>query len=650
MVSYTYTIDTETTLIRPGVQFPEMVLFQWKGEEPEGLPTVWHATYDSREIYLKVLGNLDGGRRFQGHNIAFDMGVIAARFPDLLPLIFQAYENGQISCTIIREKLLAIAKGKRLPTWDLGFLSRRYPGVRVADKENPWRLRFGELMHTPLEAFPPEALEYARGDVITQKGLYNAQTDAASVWHFQHGGDVLADEGRQCSAAWWLALTAAWGVHTNVGAARKYYEAKAAELEASREELISLGLVRKDGTRNTKLAAELMRAACIEADIEIPLTDGGKVSLSEDSISLVHNPVLTKYAEFGTATTLLSRIQRLFHGDRTPIQPRFDSLLVTGRTSCSQGDTKSEPVPAYGFQLQNPPREPGMRECFVPRPGRWFLAADWSGGELRTWASVCLWLFGVSRMAEVLLAGRDPHVDLGARLRGQSPEWGDAVYRGDLGPEAKKAFKKTERQIAKVGNFGYQGGMGPRTLVVQARAQYGLTLSLEQSTELRDAWRQNWPEHEPYFTHINELVENSGLLRQLKSGRFRGDCTYCQGANSYFQGLLADVAKHAGFRLSKACYVDTRAHLYGSRIWNFAHDEFLFEIPADPYIATVIASEVRSIMVGTSELWMPELTGAHDVEISLMSTAWSKNAEHRIAKTGRYQGCLIPWEWSTDEG
>lgn len=662
-------LDTETPLIRPGMQAPPLVILQWMQAMDTG---ILHARFNRRDLLEKLYRWLDPGNTtiIQGHNIAFDMSVLCAEFPELFPLVFASYEAGKIRCTIVREKLLNIAEGKTAFSYALDDTCAKYPGVPVPNKQNPWRMRFGELLGTPVENFPEDALTYATGDIDSQWSLYLAQTRRAERFNGSNGtvettfepggyaeGGVLTDQCRQSAADFWLKLMAAWGVHTDQKAVREYYDRKRAEIDQNRAELVSAGLVRPDGTRNTKAAQARMVQVCEAKGLDLRMTAGGTrgkpaPEMSEDAISLVGDSLLTKYAEFGSTTTLLSRIERLFHGGRYPIQPRYDSLLVTGRTSCSQGDTKADPPPAYGFQLQNPPTEPGVRDCFVPRPGRWFLFADWSGVELRTWASVCLWSLGFSRLAEVLRAGRDPHADLGSRLAGKPAEYGDAVMHGVYGPQVKQAFKKKERQTAKIGNFGFPGGMGPDALVEQARALYGVILTPEEAHNLRDAWRQNWPEAPEYFRWINALLGggDSCTIRQFKSHRYRGDCGYCQAANSFFQGLAADVAKDAGFQLAKACYVEPRRALYGSRLWNFAHDEFMFEIPANPHLATVIAEEVRSIMVGASERWMPELSGAHEVSISLCASRWIKAAEPRYAESGRFKGCLIPWEWTTEEG
>lgn len=639
-------LDSETCLIRPGLQAPPAVCFQFKTST--NVESIVHARLE-RDRLRAMLSEFLSEWTITGHNAAYDLCIVASEFPELFPAIFDAYESGRILCSLQRERLLDIAEGVDRRVYDLGSVASRYRNVPPADKNDPWRLRYGELLGIPVAEWPSEAVSYAIGDVRTQYAVHNEQSARAA----RLGPDYLQDEGRQAAADFWLKLCSSWGVHTDLNAVRVYELRERAALEAERENLIREGLVRADktGTRNMKLAQTIMEQACIRAGLEVPTTATGAVSLDADSIALTGDELLESFQRYGAAKGVLSRIERLKFGERYPIQPRYTCLNKTGRTSCSQGDTDDENPSSYGFQLQNPPRVEGCRECFVPRPGRWFVFCDYSGMELRTWAFACLRLVGHSRLAEVLNSGKDPHTDLGAGLKGWSYGYAEAVYRGDHGKELRKGFKDHERQTAKIANFGYPGGMGPTTLVVQARAQYGVRITPDEAKELRDAWRNNWPESWDYFAFINQLLQGGErtTLQHLLSNRYRGGAAYCEAANSFFQGLAADIAKHAGFRIARECYAVHGSPLYGCRIWNFAHDEFMLEVPADPYRATLAADRLRFLMLDTARQWMPELEAGIDAEATI-ALRWSKSAETKYAQSGPYRGCMIPSEWDSATG
>jgi DNA polymerase I-like protein with 3'-5' exonuclease and polymerase domains len=294
-----------------------------------------------------------------------------------------------------------------------------------------------------------------------------------------------------------------------------------------------------------------------------------------------------QYAEYTHLTGLLAKdIAALKQGE---IHARVNSLLETGRTSCG-GSAEDG-----GYNIQNPARTGGVRECFVPRSGYLLVDADFDGLELRTMAQVCLQLLGESKMAEALNAGLDPHLMLAAQLNDETYEAAKARY---------EAGDKEARQFSKIGNFGFAGGMGVSTFV-QFAANNGVALDEAKARAIKDAWIQTWPEFLRYFQRIAAMTQ-AGLcqIEQLYSRRWRGGCSYSQAGNTMFQGLGADAAKAAGWAITKACYLPGSV-LYGSRVVNFVHDEFLVEVPKDT--AAECAAEVGRLMVEAANVWMPDV-------------------------------------------
>ena len=92
-------------------------------------------------------------------NGPYDMGCAAAAEPSLLRAIFEAYRDGRISDVLIRQALIDIGRGCFLIDANgIGF--KRYSlagcvesnlGVKL-EKENTWRLRYGELDGVPFTA------------------------------------------------------------------------------------------------------------------------------------------------------------------------------------------------------------------------------------------------------------------------------------------------------------------------------------------------------------------------------------------------------------------------------------------------------------------------------------------------------------------
>lgn len=107
------------------------------------------------------------------------------------------------------------------------------------------------------------------------------------------------------------------------------------------------------------------------------------------------------------------------------------------------------------------------------------------------------------------------------------------------------------------------------------------------------------------------------------TGRVRGRVGYSQSKNTPFQGLAADGAKLALWRL----------YLAGYRTVAFIHDEMLIELPSTAD-HTESARQIEQILCEA----MGELTG--DVPIACeyaLADRWSKNAEKVVDSDGRLQ-------------
>jgi hypothetical protein len=597
-------IDTETELITPGNLAPRIVcLTVAEGEHAE----IFHHT----EAYPVLRELLESDRVLVGHNVAYDFAVIARAWPDLMRLIFHAYACDRITDTQLREKLQhlglgvyrgydTVEGGRKKLTYHLADLVQRRLGIHL-EKEDTWRLRYGELRDVPLARWPADAVSYAIDDALS----------TWAVWQHQESDrtDLLVDQYRQARAAWWLHLMACWGLTTDAPAVNALAQQYQEEYNAIEKTLQGAGLVRADGTRDTKAAKARMLEVCADP----PLTPTGQPKLDRDSCEATGDPDLMAYAEIsGLKKKLGTDIELLRRGI---IQPRFD-FLETGRTS-------SKP------NVQNLPRAPGVRECFVPRPGYVYAAADYSGFELRTVAQVCLANGWRSKLAEALNEGFDPHLEIARRILGIS-------YN-----EAKKRIHEPDvdnaRQTGKVANFGFPGGLGIVRFVEFARKQYGVVLTEQEAAALKKYWLEAWPEFVQYFKWVGEQCDAQvPKVKQLYSNRVRANVSFTEACNSYFQGLAADAAKEAGFLISQDCYTNEDSVLFGARPVNFVHDEFIVEV-LDDVCASDAAEAIAHLMVKGAEPWLPDL---EVVAEPYLMRRWTKKAKPIRDGAGR----LIPWE------
>src|SRR5262249_45119130 len=106
------------------------------------------------------------------------------------------------------------------------------------------------------------------------------------------------------------------------------------------------------------------------------------------------------------------------------------------------------------------------------------------------------------------------------------------------------------------------------------------------------------------------------------------------GANTLFQGLLADGAKRALWYVSREMYTDKASPLYGSRVNVFFHDEVFSEMPED--LAPAAGVRQAELMVQGLKEYVPDV---HVVCEPALMRRWSKAAE-----TVFVDGKLAVWE------
>ncbi len=613
--------DTETHPFSPGNQFPPIVCGQFATSSKDGvIVNAAQTIANVRELLT------DDSVTIIGHTLAYDFGVSCAMSPDLMPLVFAKHEAGLVLDLGVRQKLLDIATGDRsLNSYGLADLARRY-GFGTLDKgEDGYRKRFAELAGVPIEQWPTRAREYALNDALVCHPILTAQTacDYANV--------LAGEQERQCAHAWWLKLMSGWGITTDPKAVHLFKSGLEAEYAELGEYLRREGLLRPDrviksgprkgltvaGSRDTKatksrmasLITEMSHADRVKAGF---ITDTGAISLNKKVLREVDDPALTAYADFSSLKKQISTDVPLLSHE--VIHSYFDSLKETGRAGSSAPN------------ITNLPRKVGVRECFVPRAGCCFVSADYGGQELYTWAEVCMHLFGRSTLGDELKAGIDPHATIAGEILHQPYEWCKANKKR---PEVENA-----RQTGKVLNFMCPGGGGAARLKFAAKAQYDVELSEPEAKRLRDLWWSVRVEMRDYSQYIARITDTGGVLEHIYSGRIRGGCSYTEACNSLFQGLASDISKTAGLLISKACYVDTASPLFGCRIVNFIHDEFILEVPLGRQHEAAI--ELARLMTEAAKIWLRHVPPPK-VEVDAM-LRWSKQA------IGLYEnGRLMPW-------
>lgn len=575
------TIDCETFLIREGQPTPRLVCVAVD-------EILYHHSSPSLE---KLLVDILSTNRVLGHNIRFDLAVLCRHFPRLVPHVFAAFERGTVHDTRIREQLIQIATGTG-GQLSLDALVKKHLGLDISEsKSGGWRYRYSTLVDIPIDKWPEAAVKYAVDDVLLTR----------EVFEKQEGFPFGEQEAEQLRADWALHLMSVWGMRCDLAAVTALRARLEADVEEHREMLTESRVLRPDGSKDMSRVRELVQRAYGD---NAPRTEKGNISTSADVLERSGCEILRALAAIATSRTELSKdLPMLESGTRHPVCATYNVLVNSGRTSCRKPN------------LQNLSRRAGVRECFVPRAGNIFLACDYDSLELRTWGQACLDICGYSTLAEQYQRDPDfdPHLYTAASILKTTYE--------ELLPRRHDKEIKRYRSLSKIPNFGLPGGMGPTSLSDYAYASFRIEISEGEARELTDIWKQTYPEHRDYFRHVNEVCE-TGSLVQLRSNRVRGNLQYCAAANSYFQGLAADGAKLALWRVSRACYLDDNSPLYGSRPVAFIHDEILLETSEIGYRDA--AAELIKIMVEAMEVYTP------DVPIRASATAmrrWRKDKE-----------------------
>lgn len=613
--------DTETALIQPGRAAPPMTCMSY-GDEARGVGDVVDRfkAHDMMRDWLR-----DPEVKLVAHNTAFDTVVMCAEFPDLLPLFFAAYEAGRIEDTMLREQLIDIAEGhfrwETDPLTDEVIKRKSYAlGSLVSGLEKgTFQLRYGPLRDVPVERWEPGFYKYALQDAAAALHLYRSQER-------RHG--VVVDSEAQARAGFVLQLMSVWGMRTDPERTAWLEKALEQNVRSLASELIGHGLIRDSGSRDMRA----IRQRLADAGITLAYTPTGQIATGSDNLRAAADSLndealnmLVTYAE--QLKLLTTYVPALKQGTIVPINARFNTLVETGRTSCSKPNLQNLPRGKHKDDLAH-----HVRECFVPRDGFYFNSVDYDSLEVRTFGQVLYETVGGTTLRDAYQKDPDfdPHSSFAARELGISYE--EAIERKNRRP--KDVEMHDRRQMMKAFVFGKPGGMGDAKMVTFAKKSYGVDLTLARSRELGQRYVQWLPEVRAYWDRIGNAAEHGPVcIAQLRSGRVRGGMRYTDCCNGWFQALAADGAKAALWEVSKRCYLDRSSPLYGSRPVCFVHDEIITEVPKG--IAHEAATEQERVMCETMMRYTPDVPSR--ASPALMER-WYKGAD-AVYENGR----LVPW-------
>ena len=169
-------MDTETNLIGKDAVIPDLICSSFYELGGEGYE-VTHWADEGHKEYLKSLLS-DPDVHLIYHNAAFDLAVMAKYDWSLMPLIWEALEQGRIHDTMFREQLINLTTSgsitmieqhgiKSAVSYSLDKLVLSYLQIDISaekDAEDSVRLNFEAMKYKPVEEWPKEFVEYAGKD------------------------------------------------------------------------------------------------------------------------------------------------------------------------------------------------------------------------------------------------------------------------------------------------------------------------------------------------------------------------------------------------------------------------------------------------------------------------------------------------------
>ena len=433
------------------------------------------------------------------------------------------------------------------------------------------------------------------------------------------------------------------------------------------------------------------------------------------------DPLLMIWAERKALRKIITDyLPKMFYTDEngvetpaTTIRGSFYPLCLTGRSSSSA----SKLYPSRNEQNV----DPRVRPCTIPRDGMIIVSTDYNGMELGTLAQKCVSLFGHSVMANNINAGIDNHAYLAAQIAAAMDKdfaqglqqdhiiSKDSIYRIFAALKVHKDectyptfcenyrekyrqneskeldhpvlwsdFFKYYRTLAKPTGLGFPGGLGAATMVAFAKGTYKVNLTLDVAKQLREVWKETYPEMVQYLDWVNkqckdphhlpiEIEDDEGNIKKqtfyaydTPRGMHRAKCGYCEAANgAALQAFSAEGALEALYRVQKAMWlagydgpldtitqflkiVDSTGCLTDSYPINFLHDEIIYETPGTKYVPAEVIATVESIMIDAMQEITPDVRAGAE---SAAMRRWYKKAEPVLDDAGN----LIPWEPEPDK-
>ena len=276
-------------------------------------------------------------------------------------------------------------------------------------------------------------------------------------------------------------------------------------------------------------------------------------------------------------SSFLYPIPGMIHRKTGRLHPRYGQIgALSGRMTCGNPN------------IQQIPRSPKFRACFIAPAGRKLIAADYSQIELRVAAEIT----HDQRMIAAYRNGDDLHRLTASLMLGKHID----------------EIKSQERQAAKAVNFGLIYSMGAAGLKQYAEQSYGAEMTLEQAEEFRNRFFKAYTGIENWHRKLKKAPPKESRTLAGRKFTFSENAGLAVLSNTPVQGTGADIVKKAlGLLVNRLRGMD--AYIVG-----VVHDEILLE--ASDENANEMAELLKSTMEDAGNSILKQVPCQADVNIS----------------------------------
>lgn len=382
-----------------------------------------------------------------------------------------------------------------------------------------------------------------------------------------------------------------WGVNMDEALIDQADIQLSTQIENKNQEIYRACSVQEFNTNSTKQLREIFYDR-----LKFPIlnrTPTGKPSTDEGTMKMlmqkIKHPAPKLLMEQRTMVKLYGTyvvgIKKRMYTDRR-LHCHFNTCFTdTGRLSSDDPNLENIPRPR--------PNEVNVKNFFIPTyPGWKIVAVDFSQAELR----VSAWEAQDDVAIQMFLDGRDIHNEVGCQIFGLPPG---------------SRCSKEQRVITKGINFGIIYGLTAKGLKDDL-AKEGVRVTMEQAQGYLDAVWNNRPKLKSWIdktiarAHANEYVEAASgrrnyLLQINSEDEYVRSEAERKGINMPIQSWASDLMLWSALRIERE--VQKRGLTEKVKIWNFVHDQLVWEMPDDLYFSFIKEIAIPNMTEWTSEFF-----------------------------------------------